>query len=70
MGHTLRRCGADIKQLLNVIQIEVNYYVEWNVMGLVDCWDQKGSLRDKRRLGLVHGLKAHEGTHHNAYRCM
>ena len=44
--------------------------MEWNVMRLVESWVRKGSLRDKRRLGLVHGLKAHEGTYHTAYKCM
>ena len=66
IGHTLRRSRDDIKQFLDVIQIEGNYSVELNITGLVDSRDQKGSLTEKRKLGLVHGLKAHEGTQHNA----
>ena len=35
-------------------------------MGLVESQDQEPSLRDKRKIKLIHGLKAHEDTHHDA----
>ena len=58
MGHTLRRCGDDIKRFLDVIKIEGNYSMEWNVIGLVDSHNQKGPLRNKKKgLGLFMGLR-------------